>query len=169
MSWFLYFDIFQDIAVLARRHQADGPPQPLSMVLMYRTEGVLATADQKVHRQRAIELSEQCAPDVSCEDAIVQIITTLTLEGLYFDVNRIGEDFKSMVRDQIPDADRSDNRTRLLILYHFFICQTSATNKWTLPRNPGECTVEAYIPRILQVTKMRMSAETDVCGGGVTV
>ena len=137
------------------------------MVLMYRTEGVLATADQKVHRQRAIELSEQCAPDVSCEDAIVQIITTLTLEGLYFDVNRIGEDFKQVVLDQIPDADRSDNRSRLLILYHFFICQTSTANRWTLPRNPGECRVEAYIPRILQVTKMRMSAETEVYGSGI--
>ena len=75
--------IVQDIAVLATGHQGDGPPQPLSMVLMYRREDGIVPAEHKVHRQRAIELSEQYGPDVSCEDAIVEIITTLTLEGLY--------------------------------------------------------------------------------------
>ena len=137
------------------------------MVLMYRREDVLVPAEHKVHRQRATELSQQYGHDVPCEDAIVEIIGTLTWEGLYIDVNSIEDDFKQLVRDQIPDADKSNTRTRLLILYHFLICQTSITSRWTLPRNPGECRVEPYLPRILQVTKMRMSAETEVYGGGI--
>ena len=125
------------------------------------------TAEQKVHRQRAIELSEQYGPDVPCEDAIVEIIRTLTLEGLYINVNDIDDDFKQVIRNQIPNTDRSDVRTRLIILYHFFICQTSTAMRWTMPRNPGECRVEAYLPKILQVTKTRMSAGTEVYGGGI--
>ena len=125
------------------------------------------SAEQMVYRQRAIELSEQYGPDMPCEDAIVEIIRTLTVEGLYIDVNNIKEEFKQVIRDQITDANRSDVRIRLIILYHFFICQTATAKRWTLPRNPGECRVEAYLPRILQVTRMRMSAETEVYGGGL--
>ena len=159
-------DEAQDIAVLAKRYQADGPPEPLSMVLLLRGEGVFVSAQEKVHRQRLIELSQQYGPDVVCEDAIVEIMTTLTVEGLYIDVKNIDEEIKQAIQEQIPDADRSDVRKRLIILYHAFICQTN-TKKWTLPRNPGECRVEAYIPRILQVTKMKMTAETEVYGDGV--
>ena len=90
---------------------------------------------------------------------------TLMVEGFYFDVNNIDEEIKQVIQDQIPGADRSDVRTRLIILYHAFICQTN-TKRWTLPRNPGECRVEAYLPRILQVTKMKVTAETEVYGGG---
>ena len=153
--------------MLARKHQSDGTPQPLSMVLMHRGEDGFVPAEQKVHRQRAIELGEQFGLDVPCEDAVVEIMRTLTMEGLYIDVNNINEEFKQLIQDQIPDVNRSDVTTRLIILYHFFICQTSTGKRWTLPRNPGECRVEAYIPRILQVTKMRMSADTEVNGGGM--
>ena len=157
----------QDIAQLARRHQANGPPQPLSMVLMHRRDDCFVPAEQKVHRRRVIELSEQFGSDMPCEDAIVDIMRTVTMEGLFIDVNNIEEEFKQLIQDQVPDVNRSDVRTRLLILYHFFICQTSTAKRWTLPRNPGECRVEAYLPRILQVTKMRMSADTEVYGEGI--
>ena len=165
-----YVTCVQDIALLARRHQGDGPPQPLSMVLMYRKDdGVvsLVSLEEKVHRRRAIELSEQYGPDVPCEDAIVEIIGTLTLDGLYIDGSKIEEEFKEVIMSQINEVNRSAIRTKLLILYHFFIYLTSNAKSWTLPRNPGECRVEAYLPRILQVTKMRMSAETEVYGGGI--
>ena len=125
----------------------------------------MTAAEQKVHRRRVIELGEQYGPGVTCEDAIVEIMRTLMVEGFYFDVNSINVEIKQVIQDQIPGFDRSDVRTRLIILYHAFICQTN-TKKWTLPRNPGECRVEAYIPRILQVTKMKVTAETEVYGGG---
>ena len=137
------------------------------MVLMHRRDDCVVPAEQKVHRRRVIELSEQFGADLPCEDAIVDIMRTVTMEGLYIDVNNIEEEFKQQIQDQFPDVNRSDVRTRLLILYHFFICQTSTAKRWTLPRNPGECRVEAYLPRILQVTKMRMSADTEVYGEGI--
>ena len=166
IKWFNVFFV-QDIAVLARTHQSDGPSQPLSMALMHRRDDGLVPVGQKIYRRRAIELSEQFGPHVPCEDAIVEIMQTLTMEGLYLDVNNIEEEFKEMIRDQIPDADRSEVRARLLIFYHFFICQTSTANRWTLPRNPGECSVVPYLPRILQVTKQRMSADTELYGRGI--
>ena len=153
--------------MLARRHQGDGPAQPLSMVLMLRRDDILVSAEEKVYRRRAIELGEQYGPDVPCEDAIVEIMKTLTVEGLYIDVNNIEVEFQQLVQDQISDVNRSDVRTRLMVLYHFFICQTSTPQRWTLPRNPGECRVEAYLPQLLQVSKMRMRAETEVYGGGI--
>ena len=137
------------------------------MVLMYSREEVLVSTEEKIHRRRAIELGEQYGPDFPCENAIVEIMRTLTMEGLYIDVNKIEEEFKQLVRDQIPEVNRSDVRTKLIILYHFFICQTGTTKIWTLPRNPGECRVEAYLPRILLVTKMRMRADTEVYGEGI--
>ena len=160
-------DEAQDIAVLARAHQADGPPQPLSMVLIFRGEDVLVSAQQMVHRKRVIELSQQYGPEVACEDAIVEIMRTLLVEGLYIDFNNVEEEIKQVIEEQIPSADRSEVRTRLIIVYHTFICQTNTTKRWTLPRNPGECTVEAYLPRILQVCKMKVIAETEVYGGGI--
>ena len=140
----------QDIAVLARTHQSDGPPQPLSMVLIFRGEDVSVSAQQMVHRQRLVELSQQYGPEVACEDAIVEIMKTVIVEGLYIDDNNVDKEIKQVIQDQIPSADRSELRTRLIILYHIFICQTNTTERWTLPRNPGECTVEAYLPRILK-------------------
>ena len=153
--------------MLARRHQGDGPAQPLSMVLMLRRDDILVSAEEKVYRRRAIELGEQYGPDVPCEDAIVEIMKTLTVEGLYIDVNNIEVEFQQLVQDQITDVNRSDVRRRLMVLYHFFICQTNTAQRWTLPRNPGECRVEAYLPQLLQVSKMRMRAETEVYGGGI--
>ena len=68
-------------------------------------------AEQKVHRRRVIELSEQFGADLPCEDAIVDIMRTVTMEGLYIDVNNIEEEFKQLIQDQLPDVNRSDVRT----------------------------------------------------------
>ena len=137
------------------------------MALMCTREDVLVSAEQKVHRRRVIELSEQYGSDVTCEDAIVEIMRTLMVEGFYIDINNIDDQIQQVVEDQIPKAERSNPNRKLIMLYHIFICETNTAKSWTVPRNPGECRVQAYLPRLLQVTKMKLSAETEVFGQDV--
>ena len=124
----------------------------------------MVSAEQKVHRRRVIELSQLYGPDVLCEDAIVEIMRTLMVEGFYIDVNNIDSQTQQVIEDQIPQTERSNLNRKLIILYHIFICETNKAKSWTVPRNPGECRVEAYLPRVLQVNKMKVNAETEVYG-----
>ena len=72
-----------------------------------------------------------------------------------------------VIEDQIPNNDRTDAELMLIMLYHAFLFKTNSSRSWTVPRGPGESTVEAYLPRILQVNRMRVTAETVADGQGL--
>ena len=156
-----------DIAAEARIHQNGGPAQPLSMVLMYTAEGFAVTAEEKFYRQRMIELGLESEGKTSCEDAIMEIMSTLANEGFHMNTNDIDEEVKMVIEDQIPNNDRTDAELMLIVLYHAFLFKTNSSRSWTVPRGPGESTVEAYLPRILQVNRMRVTAETVADGQGL--
>ena len=147
---------------LASQHQMDGTSRPLSLVTMYTPPSLSPPDDLKCFRGRAIELGAQYAPGIECEDAIVEITNTLSSEGLY--VGEIDEEQVEMIKEQLGEKDMSSERKKCLLIYHLLIWKTAEADTWTLPRTTGECKVTPYLPRLLQVTQMKMEAETVIHG-----
>ena len=149
---------------MAREHQNDGPLQPLSMVSMFTPETVARTSEEMFFRRRALELSQQLDDEVLWEDAIMNVVIQLVQEGLCIRISDIDEDITRVIRDQIGEHGRSADRTALIIIYHYLIWKTAGEHTWTLPRNIGDQRVIPYPPRILQVTRMPVTAETCIDG-----
>ena len=154
----------QEIVSLAREHQKDGPLLPLSMVLMFTPETVAGTSEELYFRRRAMELSEEMDGEVLWEDAVVNVVMQLIQEGLCIRIPDINEDVTKVICDQLGDCGRSPDRTKLILIYHYLIWKTAGEQTWTLPRNIGEQRVIPYPPRLLQTTRMTVTAETSVNG-----
>ena len=149
---------------MAREHQKDGPLHPLSMVSMFTPKTVSGTSEEMYFRRRAIELSEELDDEVPWEDAIVNVAIQLVQEGLCVRISDMDGDITRVISGQIGEYGRPTNRTMLIIIYHYLIWKTAGEQMWTLPRNIGEQRVIPYPPRILQVMKMIVTAETCING-----
>ena len=102
--------------------------------------------------------------EVILEDAVVNVVCQLIREGLYVRISDINEDLARVVGNQIGDFGRSGERTALILIYHYLIWKTAGEQMWTLQRNIGEQRVVPYPPRLLQVTRMPVTAETCIYG-----
>ena len=134
------------------------------MVSMFTPETVARTSEELYFRRRAMELSEEMDCEVLWEDAIVNVVMQLVQEGLCISISDINEEMTRLISDQIGDYGRSSDRTTLIIIYHYLIWKTAGEQTWTLPRNIGEQRVIPYTPRLLQVTRMTVTAETSING-----
>ena len=152
----------QAVVQLAKKHQSDGDLQPLSMATLFTPAGAQPSAEEMVFRRRAIELGKQASSDVGCEDVIVAIFKKLVSEGLYCAHAEIDEEMVDILNSQISQ-DRSEERTKILRIYHYLMWKTAGDQKWTLRRNPGECNTITYLPHILLGNHMKMEAETVFC------
>ena len=165
LNWRNYFSFFQEIVSLARQHQQGGSLQPLSMVSMFTPKAVVGTSEEMFFRRRAMELSEELGSEVIWEDAVVNVVCQLVREGLCIRISDINEDLAKLISDQISrEYGRDADRTTLIIIYHYLIWRTAGEQTWTLPRNIGEQRVIPYPPRLLQVMKMTVTAETCIYG-----
>ena len=149
----------QAVVQLAKKHQSDGDPQPLSMATFFTPAGVQASTEEMVFRRRAIDMGKQFSSDVGCEEAIVAIFKKLVSEGLYCARGNIDEEVVNILNSQISQ-ERSEERTKILRIYHYLLWKTAGDQKWTLRRNPGECNTIPYLPQILLGNQMKMEAET---------
>ena len=149
----------QAVVQLAKKHQSDGDPQPLSMATFFTPAGVQASTEEMVFRRRAIEVGAQVSSDVRCEEAIVATFKKLVSEGLYCAHGNIDEEVVDILNSQISQ-ERSEERTKILRIYHYLMWKTAGDQKWTLRRNPGECYTIPYLPHILLGNHMKMEAAT---------
>ena len=149
------------IVSLAKKHQGGGPPQPLSMATLYTPSHLQPSTEEKAFRRRAIELSEGFSSNEDCEEAIVKIVRTLTIEGFYWDYKSVEEEMGRIVAVQVRNDKRSEERNRLIIIYHFLIWKTAGDQKWTVPRYPGACNIRPYLPKLLQLTHGRVVASAE--------
>ena len=149
----------QAVVKLAKKHQRDGDAQPLSMATLFTPAGVQASTEEMVFRRRAIEVGTQVSSDVGCEEAIVAIFKKLVSEGLYCAHKNIDTEVVDILNSQISE-DKSEERTKILRIYHYLVWKTAGDQKWTLRRNPGECDTIPYLPHILLGNQMKMEAET---------
>ena len=150
------------IVSLAKKYQSGGSSQPLSMATLYTPSHLQPSPEERAFRRRAIELSEGFSCDKECEEAIVEIIQTLAVEGFYCKYGSVDEEMSRIVAEQIQNDKRSEERTRLVIIYHFLIWKTAGDQNWTVPRNPGACKIRPYLPKLLQITRNRVVTETSL-------
>ena len=149
----------QAVVQLAKKHQSDGDSQPLSMATLFTPAGAQPSAEEVVFRRRAIEVGKQMSSEVRCEDAIVTIFKKLVSEGLYCAHGNIDNEVVQILDGQINE-ERSEERMKILHIYHYLMWKTAGDEKWTLRRNPGECNTIPYLPHILLGNHMKMEAET---------
>ena len=150
------------IVSLAKKHQSGGTSHPLSMATLYTPSHLQPSPEESAFRRRAIELSEGFSCNEDCEEAIIKIVRTLGFEGFYCNFESVDEEMRRIVADQVRNGERSEERTRLIIIYHYLIWKTAGDQKWTIPRNPGACKIRPYLPKLLQITQNRMVAETNI-------
>ena len=148
------------MVALAKKHQAVGDSQPLSMAILFTPAGVQPSVEEIEFRRRAIELGKQFSTDVGCEEAIVEIVRMLAREGLHCPPQSIDREMVNMLDNQIGDVNRSEEMVKVLRIYHFLLWKTAGDESWTVRRNPGESNSIPYLPHFLLANQTRMEAET---------
>ena len=148
------------MVALAKKHQAVGDSQPLSMAILFTPAGVQPSVEEIEFRRRAIELGKQFSIDVSCEEAIVEIVRILAREGLHCPPQSIDREMVKMLDNQIGDVNRSEEMVKVLRIYHYLLWKTAGDESWTVRRNPGESNSIPYLPHFLLANQTRMEAET---------
>ena len=69
------------IAELAQKHQRNGEPQPISLITMHTVAKLDAVEEELYLRERVIELESQQGAELSCIEAIIDIMGKLKSEG----------------------------------------------------------------------------------------
>ena len=149
----------QVVVAVAKKHQSDGDTQPLSMATLFTPAGVQPSVEEMVFRRRVIEVGKQVSSEVRCEEAIVQIFKRVANEGLYCTDGDIEDEVVHMLTSQIGE-DRSEQRNKILRIYHYLMWKTAGDQMWTLRRCPGECDTIPYLPQMLLGNHKKMEAET---------
>ena len=140
-----------------------GESQPVSLITMYSPEGLEVTEEEIYLRGRVIQLGNHQGDDLSCVDAICDIMRTLRLEGVENikferdDGLRIGTELSAFL-NQTQDIKED------LLLYHILLWKTAGNGMWTMERHPNERTTVPYVPALLEASALEMSAE--ICAAG---
>ena len=150
----------QVVVAVAKKHQSDGDSHPLSMATLFTPAGVQPSDEEMVFRRRAIEVGKQFSSGFGCEEAIVEIFKKIVSEGFQCTHGSIDQEIGRILDSQILGVDRSEERGKVLRIYHYLVWKTAGAQKWTLRRNPGECETSPYLPHILLGNHMKMEVET---------
>ena len=145
------------MVALAEKHQNDGPSQPLSLVIMQTPKGMQASSDELALRGRAIQLVETIPPETNSVEAIKIVGRILMEEGLR-DV-KIDDEIVSILQGQGFETVITLPEGEIVIAYHSLIQRTAGAECWTLARNLKEHNVVPFLPHLLEVTQMAMTAE----------
>ena len=139
---------------------AGGQPKPLSLVTMMTHEHTTASAEEEQMRARAIQMGEQFSKDSDSLEAVIEITRVLEEEGMSeIDVE---ESVGLAIEDELMELCGSSRHLQRIVNYHKLLWKAAGHDKWILERKTGESRVEAYLPRILLATQMRLSVETAI-------
>ena len=157
-------DRAQVIVALAKRHQAEGELQPISLITMLTPTNLNVTEEEAVLRGRVLQLGLSQRSEADCTEAIVDIMRTLRREGA--DKVKFEREDGMMIAKELSSflLNQSEEIKEDLLLYHILIWKTSEEGMFTMKRHPGECSVTPYIPALLEASGMKMSAE--ICATG---
>ena len=133
------------MVALAEKHQNDGPSQPLSLVIMQTPKGMQASSDELALRGRAIQLVETIPPETNMEEGLRDV--------------KIDDEIVSILRGQGFETVITLPEGEIVIAYHSLIQRTAGAECWTLARNLKEHNVVPFLPHLLEVTQMAMTAE----------
>ena len=130
------------IEALAKKHQTGGKTSPVSLITMHTPEGLEVTEEELYLRGRVLQLGDEQREDLSCVDAILNIIRTLKSEGLE-NMKFEKDDGKWIGTELWPFLCHTEDVNGDLLLYHILIWKTAGDGQWTMERHPNERTVIA--------------------------
>lgn len=148
---------------MAKKHQTGGNPQPISLITMHTPEGLQITEEELYLRGRVLQLGDEQRVDLSCVDAILDIMETLKSEGVE-NMKFEREDGMQIGVELSTFIDHREDVNADLLLYHILIWKTAGDGMWTMERHPSERTTIAYVPSLLEASALEMSAE--ICARG---
>ena len=150
------------MVALAEKHQTDGPSEPLSLVIMHTPSGMQASMDEMSLRGRAVQLGENISAEATNIEAVKEVGRILMEEGLG-DVE-IDHEVVDMLRDQGFETLITLPEGQSVIAYHSLIRKTAGVEPWTFPRQVQEQKVVPFLPHLLEVTQMPMTADLVING-----
>ena len=135
----------------------DGPSQPLSLIVMQTPKAMQASRDEIFLRGRAVQLGEAISGEASCVEAVLTVGRQLMEEGL----SNVDSDDEvvSILRGQGFETLITSPEGEIVIAYHSLVRRTAGAESWTLARHVKERTVVPFLPHLLEVTQMAMSAD----------
>ena len=139
-----------------------GPSQPLSLVIMHTPSGMQASMDEMSLRGRAVQLGENISAEATNIEAVKEVGRILMEEGLG-DVE-IDHEVVDMLRDQGFETLITLPEGQSVIAYHSLIRKTAGVEPWTFPRQVQEQKVVPFLPHLLEVTQMPMTADLVING-----
>ena len=98
------------VVTVAKKHETDGDSQPLSMATFFTPAGVRPSDEDMVFRRRAIELGKHFSCDVTCEEAIAEIVKKVISEGLHCTLESIDKEMVKILDSQIGGRSETDLR-----------------------------------------------------------
>ena len=138
----------------------DGPSQPLSLIVMQTPKDMQASRDEIFLRGRAVQLAGAISGEgrePSCLEAVLTVGRNLMEEGL--SNVEIDDEVVSILRGQGFETLITLPEGEIVIAYHSLIRRTAGAESWTLARHVEELTVVPFLPHLLEVTQMAMSAD----------
>ena len=157
----------QDVVELAGKHQiSSNYAEPPSLLTMWTGKGVQASSEEVSLRQRVIQLAQELPEDTLFAHSTLKIARGLSEELKIVSVLdvKLREIDEKIVRinRQMSDEDRKN-----LGLYHLLLWKTAGREQWTYLRGRSEMGVKPYLPKLLELTRMKMEAQTAVGIGGM--
>ena len=148
---------FQEIVTLAEQHQNAGQSEPISLLTMYTPRKLNVSAAELTLRGRAVQLGETISKETDAVKAITEMIKVLKDEGL--DVIEFHQDDLKRISDdllQVMSLEQPNHKD--LVRYHTLLWKAAGNGSWTMQRDPSESRMIPYIPALLRLSKMTMSA-----------
>ena len=104
---------------------------------MHTPEGLEVSEEELYLRGRVLQLGDEQREDLSCVDAILNIIRTLKLEGLE-NMKFERDDGKWIGVELLPFLDHAEDVNENILLYQILVWKTAGDGQWTMERHPNE-------------------------------
>ena len=163
----------QDVVELAQKHQnTSNSAEPPSLLTMWTGKGVQASEEEENLRKSLVKWAEERLPENTSFEHSTLLVTRKWSDQLK-SISIVEEKLRELhgkIEELceasswgISDEDRHD-----LALYHLLLWKTTGNGEWTYMRGRKEIRVVPYLPKALELTRMKMETTT-ILGGGLPI
>ena len=155
----------QEVVELAQKHQvSSSTSKPPSLLTMWTERGVQASKEEEMLRKKVIQLAGELPEDTSFILSTLQIAQQLSKD--LKTVSVLDGKLEQIKNRTVQLFERvSDKDQQCLGLYHLLLWKTAGEDEWTHLRGRREMRVVPYLPKLLELTRMKMEARTVLRGG----
>ena len=150
-----------DVVELAKKHQiTSSTAEPPSLLTMWTGTVVQASEEEENLRKSVVKWAEERLPEDTTFEHSTLLVTRKWSDQLR-SISIVEEKLRELDRQirQLCEASSwgiSDEDKQDLALYHLLLWKTTGNGGWTYMRGRKEMRVEPYLPKLLELTRMKM-------------